>query len=214
MRNDFDAFYRGAPLAAGLKHNGIPWDIGQPQPAIADLDYRGDVLDVGCGLGDNAVHLESRGLTVTAVDCSPTAIAQARQRFPDSGVRFAVADAADLGEFPASFDTVLSCSLFHCLVGNDRIRHLQALHRATRRDAVLHLITFSDRLFDGLPSPFPLSEQDVRKPLSDNGWIITEFEETTLVAAGATMVALFEAADVAPRDRAELACWRVRATRE
>ena len=214
MSHDFDAFYRGAPLAAGLKHNGIPWDIGRPQPAIVDLDYHGDVLDVGCGLGDNAALLDSRGLNVTAVDSSPTAIAQARQRFPDSGVRFAVADAADLGEFTASFDTVLSCSLFHCLDETDRIRHLKALHRATRRDAVLHLITFSDRLVDGLPSPFPLSEQDIRNPLSDNGWIITEFGETTLVAAGATMVALFDAVGVTSRDRAELACWYARATRE
>jgi len=214
MSHDFDAFYRGAPLAAGLKHNGIPWDIGRPQPAIADLDYRGDVLDVGCGLGDNAAFLASRGLNVTAVDSSPAAITQARQRFPDSGVQFAVADAADLGEFPASFDTVLSCALFHCLDQTDRIRHLKALHRATRRDAVLHLITFSDRLLDGLPSPFPQSAQDVRNPLSDNGWIITECTETTLVAVGATMVALFEAAGVPPREQAELACWRVRATRE
>ena len=66
---------------------------------------------------------------------------------------------------------------------------------------------------DGLPSPFPLSEQDVRKPLSDNGWIITDFGEATLVAAGATMGALFDAVGVPPRDRAELACWRVRASR-
>lgn len=213
MSHDFDAFYRGTPLAAGLKHNGIPWDIGQPQPAIAGLDYHGDVLDVGCGLGDNAAFLAGKGLNVTAVDSSPTAIDQARQRFRDSGVHFAVADAAELGEFPASFDTVLSCALFHCLDETDRIRHLHALHRATRRGAVLHLITFSDKLIDRLPSPFPLSEPDVRKSLSDNGWIITEFGETTLVAVGSTMVALFDAAGVEPRDRAELACWRVRAIR-
>jgi len=50
--------------------------------------------------------------------------------------------------------------------------------------------------------------------LSDNGWIIIEFGETTLVAAGATMVALFDAVGVTPRDRAELACWYARATRE
>lgn len=214
MSHDFDAFYRGAPLAPGLQHNGIPWDIGQSQPAIADLDYRGDVLDVGCGLGDNAASLAAKGLRVTAVDSSPTVIAEAQSRFPDNGVQFAVADATDLSEFAVSFDTVLSCALFHCLDGNDRIRHLHALRRATRPGAVLHLITFSDRVLAGLPSPFPLSEQDVRKPLSDNGWRITDFGETTLVAAGRTMTALFDAVGAEPRERAELACWSARAIRE
>lgn len=213
MSHDFEAFYQGEPLAPGLRHNGIPWDVGQPQPAIAGLDFRGDVLDVGSGLGDNAAWLAANGLNVTAVDSSPTAIAEARLRFPDNGVRFAVADATDLAGFATSFDTVLSCALFHCLDVNDRIRHLHALRRATRPGAVLHLLTFSDRVLDGLPSPFPLSEQDVRKPLSDSEWNITDFGETALVANGRTMTALFEAVGQPHRDRAELACWVVRATK-
>src|SRR4051794_11777185 len=191
MSHDFEAFYQGEPLAPGLSHNGIPWDIGRPQPVLADLDFQGDVLDVGCGLGDNAVFVAGRGRPVTAVDSSPTVITEAGKRFPDSGVRFAVADATDLAGYAASFDTVLSCALFHCLASTDRIRHLHALRRATRPGAVLHLLTFSDQVRDGLPAPFPQSEQDVRKPLSGNGWTITDFGEDTLVANGATMVAFF-----------------------
>lgn len=213
MSHDFDAFYQGEPLAPGLKHNGIPWDIGRPQPALAGLDFHGDVLDIGCGLGDNAAFVANQGHAVTAVDSSPTAIAEASKRFPDRDVQFVLADAIDLAGYAASFDTVLSCALFHCLDATDRIRHLHALRRVTRPGAVLHLLTFSDRVRDGLPSPFPQSEQDVRKPLSDNGWIITDFDEGTLLANGATMVAFFDAVGQPPTERPALPCWVVRAVR-
>jgi 2-polyprenyl-3-methyl-5-hydroxy-6-metoxy-1,4-benzoquinol methylase len=37
----------------------------------------GQVLDAGCGLGDNAIYLAQRGHNVTGFDTSPTGIAQA-----------------------------------------------------------------------------------------------------------------------------------------
>ena len=49
-------------------------------------------LVVGCGLGDDAEALSARGFAVTAFDISPTAIAWARRRFPNSAVRYVVAD--------------------------------------------------------------------------------------------------------------------------
>jgi hypothetical protein len=58
-----------------------PWDIGRAQPAIVRLAAEGliagDVIDVGCGTGENAIHLASRGLAVVGVDAASTA--QSRQ---------------------------------------------------------------------------------------------------------------------------------------
>ena len=54
-----------------------PWNIGRAQPAIVRLAAEGliagDVIDVGCGTGENAIHLASRGLAVVGVDAAPTA---------------------------------------------------------------------------------------------------------------------------------------------
>ena len=58
----------------------------------------GEVLDIGCGLGDNAIYLASRRYSVTGLDGSPAAIEQARQRAAAAGVTvtFDVADATNL----------------------------------------------------------------------------------------------------------------------
>ena len=81
----FDRLYRGEPMFDGAPPpSGIPWDIHQAQPRLMELEalggISGEVLDIGCGLGDNAIFLASRGHSVTALDGSAAAIEQARRR--------------------------------------------------------------------------------------------------------------------------------------
>jgi SAM-dependent methyltransferase len=64
----------------------------------------GRVLDVGCGPGRVALHLQSRGLRVTGIDLSPLAIRVAKAR----GVRDARVMALDqVGRELGPFDTVV-----------------------------------------------------------------------------------------------------------
>jgi ubiquinone/menaquinone biosynthesis C-methylase UbiE len=105
----FDAAYLGPP----------PWDIGRPQRAFYELAeagaFRGRVLDVGCGTGEQALMAAGLGLEAIGVDLAPTAIGIARDKARDRGLqaRFVVADALDLATLGERFDTVLDCGLFH-----------------------------------------------------------------------------------------------------
>src|SRR5436305_5539045 len=76
----FDAMYEGTP----------PWDIGRPQPTFVELAergaFRGRVLDVGCGTGEQALLAAGLGLDASGVDASPTAIAQAEQKATERGL--------------------------------------------------------------------------------------------------------------------------------
>ena len=156
----------------------------------------GAVLDIGCGLGDNAIYLASRGHTVTGLDGSAAAIEQARARAAEAGVldptagspgvTFAVADATDLSEYQGRFDTVVDSALFHCLDDDGRRAYAAQLHRATRPGARLHLYCFSDGNINGMTAPMgAVSEADIRDILTSNGWQIDFLGPTTYVGNAA-----------------------------
>src|SRR4051794_19806995 len=70
----FQGAYEGAP----------PWEIGRPQGDVIRLaergEFKGAVLDIGCGTGENALFLASRGLEVMGIDSVEAAIEKARAK--------------------------------------------------------------------------------------------------------------------------------------
>ena len=175
----------GLPWDASYQNGPAPWDIGQPQPAIACLasagGFTGAVLDAGCGTGENSLLVASLGLRVLGVDVAETALTIAREKASQRGieVEFAVADALHLDRLGRAFDTVLDSALFHTFNADERPEYVASLASVTRRDATLYVLCFSDEGPD--IGPHPVSEIDLRAAFGHgSGWNIAEFSSDQL----------------------------------
>jgi SAM-dependent methyltransferase len=192
-RESFDKLYRGEPVFDGAPPpTGVPWDVRQAQPQLMELEalggISGEVLDIGCGLGDNAIYLASRGHSVTGLDGSSAAIEQARTRAAEAGVTvtFDVADATNLTGYDGRFDTVVDSALYHCLDDEGRQAYVAGLYRATRTGARLHLYCFSEGNINGVTAPMgAVPEDNIRDTLTANGWRIDFLGPTTYLGNAA-----------------------------
>ncbi len=112
----FEPLYANANKAG----EGIPWANMKTQPNFSKwlsnnkLDgARQSALVVGCGMGDDAIELESLGFKVTAFDVSDAAIKLCKERFPQSKVDFLQADLLETqSQWHQAFDFVVEiCTL-------------------------------------------------------------------------------------------------------
>jgi 2-polyprenyl-3-methyl-5-hydroxy-6-metoxy-1,4-benzoquinol methylase len=189
---DFEALYRGESPAEGVPPMQTPpWDTKAPKESVVAWHgaglVQGEVLDIGCGLGDNAIYLAQQGFKVTGLDISPTALSTAEQRAADAGVtvRFAVADATKLDGYTAAFDTIIDSGMFHCLDDDGKRSYTEAAHRATRPGANMLMSCFSDANPRGAELPVPVvSEQILRETLDGAGWQITSLGQMTAQPIG------------------------------
>ena len=184
---DYEALYRGESPGEGIAPMTTPpWDNKEPSESVIAWQtggwVHGDVLDIGCGLGDNAIYLAKNGHPVTGLDISPTALKTAEQRAKDAGVdvKFAVADSTKLDGYADAFDTVIDSGLFHCLDDDGRRSYAAVAHRATRPGATLLLSCFSDANPVGEEGRPAVSEESLRDVLGGAGWNITSVEPATL----------------------------------
>jgi SAM-dependent methyltransferase len=172
----WDASYHGGPA---------PWDVGHPQAAVVRLASRatfaGPLLDMGCGTGENALHLAALGLSVLGVDVAETALTIARKKAAERGIKveFAAADALQLQRLGRMFPTVLDCGLFHSFDVEERTRYAASLASVTEHDGTLYLFCFSN--VGPNPGPHPISQEELRAAFNaSNGWDISAIKPDRL----------------------------------
>jgi SAM-dependent methyltransferase len=77
------------------------------------------ILDLGCGSGELSHYYATIAREVTGVDISPTAIAWAKEKFPD--LHFICDSVMNSAALPMNhFDLAIDSNCLHCIIDNDR----------------------------------------------------------------------------------------------
>jgi 2-polyprenyl-3-methyl-5-hydroxy-6-metoxy-1,4-benzoquinol methylase len=161
-------------------HGRPPWDIGRPQQEIVRIEesgqITGDVLDAGCGTGENALFLASRSHHVIGVDSVEKAIVTAQKKAAERGLAatFIVGDTLHLREIGRTFDTVIDSGLFHTLSDPERVVFVRNLHDVLVPGGSYFMLAFSD-LEPGGYGPRRITKQEVHDAFSV-GWRINDIQ--------------------------------------
>jgi cyclopropane fatty-acyl-phospholipid synthase-like methyltransferase len=160
-----------------------PWDIGRPQPEFVRLADQGlltgQLLDAGCGTGEQTLLAAERGADALGVDISPRAIERARGKAAERGAaaRFQVADTLHLGELGLTFDTIIDSGMFHTFDDDGRSQYVTSLAGVLRPGGTCYLMCFSEHQ-PGTLGPRRVRQDELRAAFAD-GWDVASIEATT-----------------------------------
>jgi SAM-dependent methyltransferase len=139
----YDERFMDTMASAYLEHT--PWtklrlsvihDLVDPKP-------RDRVLDLGCAAGAITHYLSTLSADPVGVDSEPLAVDKARELFP--GLRFEVADAADLPFPDASFDKAVAADFVEHIDDDTFLRMCRELRRVLSPAGTLALYTPNPR---------------------------------------------------------------------
>lgn len=172
--NVFERAYEGRPS----------WEIGRPQGAVIRLAEAGRivgrVLDVGCGTGQNSLHVAALGHPVVGIDIAAAAIERARGDAVARGIQaeFLVLDVFQLAGLGRTFDTIIDIGLFHTLQPADRMAYAASLRSAMAPAGRCFLVCWNERNDFGY-GPQRVTRGAIRSSFA-RGWRVEGIEAETL----------------------------------
>ncbi|HYB88048.1 MAG TPA: class I SAM-dependent methyltransferase [Streptosporangiaceae bacterium] len=165
-----------------------PWEHGEPPVPLAGLIAgpqalpAGDMLDIGCGTGLDAIYCARRGWNVTGVDVVDRALQIARRNANQAGVniRFVHADIADAdaAALGAGYTLLLDVGCLHGLPDESLQRAAATITDVAKPGATLLMLAFAP----GRRGPAPRGIDPARIPALFPQWELT----STRPASGTT----------------------------
>ena len=192
-----------------------PWEIHRAQPVISKLVeqniFQGEVLDIGCGIGDNAIHIakHAKNVRLTAIDfvCClffcfddwrtsisfstqvPKALEIAREKAERDNILIQFELVNFLDDLSStklakhSFDTVLDCAVFHCFSDQDRQHFLDNLQYVIKPAGLYIQLCISEKETRINIGPRYIKKSDLTSLFSPaNGWTIESIEDVIFIS--------------------------------
>ncbi|KAL4421233.1 hypothetical protein ABPG75_010524 [Micractinium tetrahymenae] len=168
-----------------------PWEIGRAQPVIARLAAEGvfdgkSVLDVGCCIGDNSIHIakHAKGSSMTGCDLVERALGVARSKAAEAGLEVEFVQ-QDLLLPPQGalqgrqFDVVLDSAVYHVWRSSkDREAYVRTLRQLLKPGGRIVMLVFSDKQ-PGEEGPMRIAKGDIHGSYGPPTWTVESIEDST-----------------------------------
>jgi methyl halide transferase len=158
------------------------WDRGGWSPPMKQyLDshpVRGRALVPGCGRGHEVALAVAHGLDATGLDIAPTAVAEARARYPHLAERFVTGNLFDpRAEMRGAYDVVLEHTCMSALPSAMRADYRRGIDLTLRRGGLLVGVWFINPDLDPGEEgpPYPLSVADLTALFAEGYEIVDDY---------------------------------------
>ncbi|NME04929.1 class I SAM-dependent methyltransferase [Psychrobacillus sp. BL-248-WT-3] len=162
----WDDFYRD-------RKREVPFFTVKPDENLVQYVERnifkqGNVLELGCGPGRNAIYLSNKGFAVDAVDISKETIQWATERAKKENidVNFICQNIFELNIQEGSYDIVYDSGCFHHIAPHRRMSYIQLIQRALKFGGYFAITCFSPNSEYGGAT---ISDEEVYRSLSLKG---------------------------------------------
>lgn len=147
--------------------------------AACEVVSPGDVLDMGCSNGRNALYLAQRGFVVTAVDVNPAALGQLQSIISQEGIDTITPRRYDISD--ASLDEdydFITCTVTLMFIDPSRVEAvLGDMRRRTRVGGYNLIVCAMDSPDHPCPMNFPFTFAPGQLSAAYQGWELVKYNE-------------------------------------